>query len=342
MAKKLGFSELYERVVKRGRCTGCGPCSLVCPYEGVLEYVQGKPVLVGKCMNCGVCLKVCPRYELPIDELESLVFGRSRKPNEAFGVYKQVCVARSRDTTILRRGQDGGVVTSLLVSALGSGAIDGTVLSGIDSNRPWLPVPFVATTRQEIIASTGTRYSYSPNLLAIKDALSAGLISVGFVGTTCQIQAVRMIQRAHLRKYANIIAVTIGLFCTESFSYEDLMIKKVKEDLGIPLEDVIKINIKGSVLVYVKDGVQKISLKEVKRFSQPSCQYCNDFSVELADVSAGGIGLEGRTLIVIRSEKGMNAFKKAVKSGLLEVREVEKYRPSLELLIKLSNLKHSR
>ena len=50
-------------------------------------------------------------------------------------------------------------------------------------------------------------------------------------------------------KYVNPLKFTIGLMCTESFTYEDLMEKHIQEELGINLGDIKKINIKGKVLV---------------------------------------------------------------------------------------------
>jgi len=272
-----------------------------------------------------------------MEKLESFVFGRPRTGEESFGIFKRILVARSRDGEVIKKCQDGGVATALLLEALESGLINGAIVSGVDPNIPWLPVPKVATTREEIIASAGTRYSFSPNLLAVKEALAKGLKKVAFVGTPCEVQAIRMIQQVPLRKYGDVIRFTIGLFCTESFSYEGLMLKGVKEGLGLDLKNVAKVNIKGKVLISTESGdLYKIPLKEAKQFSETKCQYCTDFSAELADISVGGVGLEGWTLTVLRTDEGVSVFEEAVNSGLLEVKPTEEFGSAVDLLVKLS------
>ena len=337
-SSKLDFNELSNNVISRKLCVDCGACVAVCP-SNVLVYEQGAK-LVGECTNCGICIRVCPRYKSLVTEMENFVFGRQRKIEEDFGIYKQVLVARSTNEEILRKSQDGGVVTTLLISALESGLINGAITSRVDPTNPWLPLPSVATTRDELIANAGTRYSSSPGLIALKDCVKAGLDKIAFVGTPCQILAIRRIQK-FLPKYAKSLVFTIGLFCMENFSYNDLMISKIQNELGINLNDIKKTNIKGKFLIYLKTGeVQEISLKEIKKFVMPSCQYCGDFSAELADISCGGVGLDGWTYTVIRTDKGSKVFDNAVKGGMLKV-ESPGESPT-KLLVKLSKGKRSR
>ncbi|MBA7604428.1 hypothetical protein ES703_11550 [subsurface metagenome] len=342
MSNKSSFDELSNNVISRGLCTGCGACVAVCPLQNVLTYKHRGPKLDGVCINCGICTRVCPRYKSSVTEMENFVFGRQRKIEEDFGIYKQVLVARSTNEEILRKSQDGGVVTTLLISALESGLINGAITSRVDTTNPWLPLPSVATTRDELIANAGTRYSQSPGLIALKDCVKAGLDKIAFVGTPCQILAIRRIQK-FLPKYANSLVFTIGLFCMENFSYNDLMISKIQNELGINLSDIKKTNIKGKFLIYLKTGeVKEISLKETKKFIRPSCQHCGDFSSELADISCGGVGLDGWTYTVIRTGTGANLFYDTTKRDLLKVESAENFQTSTKLLAKLSRVKRSR
>jgi len=337
-SSKLGFNELLNKVISRRLCVACGACVAACP-SNVLVYEQGTK-LVGECKNCGICTRVCPRYKSLVTEMENFVFGRQRKIEEDFGINKQVLVARSTNEEILRKSQDGGVVTTLLISALESGLINGAITSRVDPKNPWLPLPSVATTRDELIASAGTRYSQSPGLIALKDCVKTGIDKIAFVGTPCQILAIRRMQK-FLPKYAKSLVFTIGLFCTENFSHDGLMISKIQNELGINLNDIKKINIKGKFLIYLKTGeVQEISLKEAKKFAMPFCQYCGDFSAELADISCGGVGLDGWTYTIIRTDKGSKVFDDAVKKGMLRF-ESPGESPT-KLLVKMSKGKRSR
>jgi len=272
--------------------------------------------------------------------VEEFVFGRQREENEDFGVHRRLVLAQANDKKILEKCQDGGAVTALLIHALKSGIIEGVALSGLSADRPLYPMPKLATTASEVLENAGTRYSYSPNMLALQEGVKRRIKSLAFVGTPCQIHAIRRMQMFPLKKYSNPLQFTVGLMCTESFTYSGLFEKHLKENMGVNLSDIKKMNIKGKILVYLKSGDEKsISLSEAKQYIRESCHFCTDFSAELADISAGGLGLSGWTFVVLRTEKGEKIFDSAVKTGMLKTRPVEEESFSLSLLTKLSNKK---
>ena len=337
---KLSFEEsLLDKVVLKEKCMGCSACVLVCPFS-CLEYIEEKPKLVKKCEICGICPRVCPRYEWQLSDLEKLVFGRERTPNEDFGVYQRLVLAQTTDKDVLSSCQDGGVVTALVTFALKNGTIDGALLSALGTDKPFYPTPVLTTTPEEVLRCAGTRYTYSPNLLAVQEAFKQKTKSLAFVGTPCQIQAIRKMEVAKLKRFTNKIKFTIGLMCTESFTYEGLMEKHIQQTLGVNLRDIKKMNIKGKVIVTTNSGdVKTISLAEAKQYTRKSCLPCTDFSAELADISAGGLGLNGWTLTIIRTETGRELFEAAVKAGLIQTRPVEEEKRASNLLVKLSKKK---
>jgi len=339
-ASKLSFEEsLLEKVTLKELCAGCGACVLVCPFS-CLDYFEENPKLVKKCEVCGICPKVCPRYDLSQPALEKLVFGRERNQEEEFGVHKRLAIAQSSNQNTLQICQDGGVASTLLTFALSNGIIDGAIVSATSVNKPWFPIPRLVSTPQEVLECAGTRYSYSPNILALQEAVKQKKKSLAFVGTPCQIQAVRKIEAVPLKKYSSLLKFTIGLMCTESFTYEGLMEKHIQGVLGVNLVDIKKMNIKGKVLVYTKSGeVKSMTLAEAKQYTRKGCIPCADFSAELADISTGGLGLSGWTFTVIRTEKGEDIFKGAGDAGMLKTRPIEEEKDALNLLIKLSRRK---
>jgi coenzyme F420 hydrogenase subunit beta len=330
------FEQTLANVVLSQSCTGCAACVVVCPFN-CLEYEKGKPELIGECEACGICSQACPRYHPSRRVLEKLVFGRERKREEEFGICQRVIVARSTDERILGLCQDGGVVTTLLTLAMKDKKIDGAAVSATDENKPLHPVPTLATTPQQILQSAGTKYFYSPNLLALQKGVEQDRKKLALVGTSCQIEAIRRIQKIPLKKYAEKLRLTIGLMCSGTFSYEELVENHIKTKLGINPSDITKINIKGNVLLKLNSGkTQTIPLKEAQRYIRESCLPCADFSAELADVSVGGLGLTGWSLVITRTETAEKLFTAAVNAGLLEVKPIEKEKRSLDLLIKLS------
>jgi coenzyme F420 hydrogenase subunit beta len=338
-AKKIDFqNSLLTEVVETGRCASCGTCVVTCPF-GSLELAKGKPSLVKECKVCGICAQACPRYNWAMAKAEDFVFGKIRNSEETFGVYRRIAIAQAKPGDIQKARQDGGAATAMLVAALQNGLIDGAVVSGRSQEKPFMPVPILATTAEKIIESAGTKYSCSSTLLALPEVIKQKKTQVAFVGTPCQIHAVRKMQMSGVKRFSAPIKYLVGLMCSECFDYEGLMETHIKGKLGINLNDITKMNIKGKMLVTTPAGTTAIPLADIKPYVRMSCSVCEDFSSELADVSVGGLGLDGWTFTIIRTEKGEELFTNAEKTGFLESKPVEEGSFSKGLLLKLTKKK---
>jgi len=336
---KIRFeASLATAVIESEKCVGCGACVVVCPFS-CLEYVKGKPRLVKECQACGICAQVCPRYEWSWANMENFVFGRARKREEEFGVYRRLAIAQATDGRILKVCQDGGVATALLLFALERGSIDSAIVAGTSKEKPFYPNPKLATTSEDFLEAAGTKYSCSPNVLLLTDVAKQKKANAAFVGIPCQIQAVRNMQMAGLKEYTASLKFLIGLMCSECFTYEGLMENHIRGKLGISLADIRKMNIKGKMLVTTDSGVTSIPLAEIRQYAQKSCSVCDDFSSELADISVGGLELDGWTFAIIRTEKGEALFSSAEKAGFLKTKIVDTKIKALNLLIKFSKRK---
>lgn len=303
-----------------------------------MGYRAERPVLIGDCKFCEICVKVCPRYDFDVGAVEERSFGRRREADEDFGVSRRIVVARSASGDVLKHAQDGGVATVLLKKALEDGIIDAALVSGFEASDPWVPVPKVASSTDDLMACAGTRYSFSPNLLALPEALKK-FKRIAVVGTPCTISGVRKMQLLGL-KLSKSIKLLLGLMCAECFSFDCLMKDRMAEN-GIDLHSITKVNIKGRFLVELRDGTtREIPLKDIKSCSRKSCAACDDFSSEYADISLGGVGLSGSTLVIARSSVGEGLLLDSL--GLLEVEGTEVTRPSLELVSRLSRAKRTR
>lgn len=337
-AKASFEDKLLKKVISEGRCSGCSACVISCPYD-CLEIVKGKPNLKKECRLCDICNRVCARLEWSWPEAEKSVFSRERKPEQEFGIYRRIAVARAKDDAVLKVCQDGGVVTALLRFALDSKSIDCAVESGIYRKKPLYPVPTVSTNLEDTLACAGTRYFYSHNILALPEA-EKKYANIGFVGVPCQVNAIRKMAMLKLKKYVAPVKVIVGLMCSECFTYEGLMESYISGKLGINPHDIQSMNIKGKLILTMKNGsTRSIPLAEVKQYSASKCAYCDDFSSELADISVGGLGLNGWTFVIVRTETGEKLFSAAEKAEVIETRDPSEENTALRLLYTLSRKK---
>ena len=243
------------------------------------------------------------------------------------GEYITMISARSTDAEILKRSQDGGIVTAAYIYGLENGLLDGAIVA--DTTEGFKPMPKIATTREGVLSARGTKYSVSPNMSIVKNAVKEyALEKVGFVGTPCQIIAMRKMMQypAAFRQTAENIGIVIGIFCMENFPY-NAMKTLIEQYAHIKMGDVLKTDIgKGKLFVYSKDGSEPIAIpiKETLPFEQKSCHVCMDYTSEYADFSTGSVGSpDGWSTVIIRTQKGKDYIDKMIAAGKLETKPVD-------------------
>jgi coenzyme F420 hydrogenase subunit beta len=345
------WAELYSEVVTSGLCTGCAACIVACPHD-VLGYdtTAGayKPFHLedelgpGGCSHglrgCTSCTRACPRFRDWETEADTFLFGRSRLPEEQSGVAKSVLLARATDPELLASGQDGGVVSAILLWCLEHDRVDAALVSMLEGDGTgWRAVPGVARTREQILAAAGSRYTYSANPLGYADAVAGGGERFALVGMGCQTSAPVVMRSRKAGKVGRRLGLSIGLMCSKTFDdsiFEDFFEAKY----GLARRDIAKINIKGVFQIWCRDGsYHEVPLKEGHAWTREGCKSCPDFAAEHADISTGGIGeLKDWTLTVIRTDLGQEIIDEMVAGGVLEVRPGEDDPAALALMGRLS------
>jgi coenzyme F420 hydrogenase subunit beta len=288
--------------------------------------------------GCDICTRACPRFRAWEVDSDLALFGRTRTAEEVAGISRGVWLVRATDPEVLGDGQDGGLVSALLVWGLDSGRIEGALTSRLSTTRLWDCEPFLATTRQEVLEAAGSRYTYAANPLAMRQAEERGLKRLALVGMSCQASINGTLAARRVNKYARRIELTIGLLCSKSFEYEGMR-RVLTEGYGIPLEDVAKVNIKGRFQVWRRSTGElvEIPLKRMQEATRAGCRLCPDFAAQHADISAGGLGQrDGWTLTVVRTARGEEWLEGARQAGVVSVRPGAEDPAAIALMGKLA------
>ena len=351
------WKHLFDEVVTSGLCTGCAGCVVVCPHD-VLGYDDKlgvyKPIQLedeyggaGDCSHgdkaCTTCTRACPRFRMWEPEIDEFLFGRQRTNEEASGIYKDVVLARASDPVLHEVGQDGGLVSAMLVYALEHDIIDAALVSYLEGDgSTWKAIPGVARNRDEVIASAGSRYTYSANTMAYKD-LEKNEERIALVGMSCQSSSPPAMKQRKAGKVARRISLNIGLLCSKTF--DDAIFEELFEaKYGLKKQDMRKMNIKGVFQIWMKNGdYHEVPLKECHAWTREGCKMCPDFAAEHADISTGGIGaFNDWTLTIVRTDTGRDLLERMHKDGWIELRPGDDDPGAIALMHKLSQKSRKR
>ena len=354
------WKELYDEVITSGLCTGCAGCVIACPHDVIgykhepgqykpfhLEEELGLDNCVHGEKGCTSCTRACPRFRAWEPEADMHLFGRVRTAEELSGIYKDVILCRASDDFVYDIGQDGGLVSAILIWALEHGYIDGALVSGLETSEGgeggWKAIPMVATNREEVLRGAGSRYTYSANTIAFDEATERGLKNLALVGMSCQTSIGPIMWSRKVGKVSRPIKLNIGLLCSKSFDdslFDELFYLKY----GLAKDLIKKMNIKGVFQIWMKDGsYHEINLKECHAWTREGCNHCPDFAAEHADISTGGIGdATDWTLTVVRSELGREIIVRMLQDGVIEAKPGDSDPGAIKLMHKLSERSRAR
>jgi coenzyme F420 hydrogenase subunit beta len=355
--EKLHWADLYKEVVTSGLCTGCAACIVVCPHD-VLNYNDGDGVYrpwkveadggptdcTHGVKGCTMCTRACPRFGSWESEIDTFMFGRERTEDEVAGVVGDILLVRAADPDVRDNGQDGGLVSAILIWALEHDIIDAALVSAVEGDgTSWKAVPAVARTRDEVLATAGSRYTYSANTLAYAEAVEGGAEKIALVGMSCQASVPAVMSARKAGKVARRLSLSIGLLCSKTFDdaiFEDLFEAKY----GLTRASIKKINIKGVFQIWTRDGeYHEVSLKEGHAWTREGCKACPDFAAEHADISTGGIGaFSDWTLTIVRTDQGREIMAGMIADGVVETRPGDDDPGAIELLHKLARVSRRR
>ena len=231
-------------------------------------------------------------------EIEQKSFGTTQ--DEDLGLY---CEIFSAKTDI--EGQDGGVVSKLLVKGFKQELFDTAIV--VRRRDGYCAEAVIAENPIDVLAAKGTRYLKVNVTKKLRELISQGKKRIVIVCTPCEAKASRIIQQS-LKNDCEI--TIIGLFCFEAFNRAKLK-DEIKARFNVDLDKVEKIQVKYGKFGMHFDGKEvSCKVKDLGVAAEGACRFCDDFTAQQADISVGSVGSKkGYSTVIIRTKAGEKLLK---------------------------------
>lgn len=325
-----------EGVVQAHLCTGCGACAHLRPEALQMvdvPRVGRRPLPIAEVTGGvrGEAVAACPgrRLEHPAGALTDAPFGGEWGP--VLGLFE----CWSTDPEVRHRGSSGGVVSALAAHAVTAGDHVGALQIQASAANPLLNETVLNRTYEGIVGAAGSRYSPASPCERL-DLVEAAEGPCVIVGKPCDIAAVRAASRLR-PALAQRVGLTLGIFCAGTPSTEGTV--QVIRGLGVDPEDVRSLDYRGEgwpgrFRVVTGSGERASTTYEeswgaLTKHRQWRCLICPDHTGEFADLGIGDPwyrtvrdGDPGRSLVVVRTERGRSALAAALADGALAGHEL--------------------
>ncbi len=324
-------------------CCGCGVCAYLYPEDIKMQDVASsgrRPAFIRKDKSGDIypkALTVCPGIH--VAHLPEILRqkGLLAPLVKSWGPVFELWEGYAADQEIRFEGSSGGVMSALALYCLEKENVAGVLHVAADEGNPHLNKTIFSETKESILSATGSRYSPASPCEQLKEIDNANAPCV-FMGKPCDVAAVKRLTDTQTG-WSEKIALSIACFCAGTPSTNGTL--EILAEMG--LEDTATLlslryrgcGWPGKPRVELKHGrnskkkVLELDYHEswggiLQKHRQWRCYICPDHTGEFADISVGDPWYRdateddpGRSLILIRTEKGRAVLQKAIASGYL-------------------------
>jgi len=332
-----------EDIVDWRLCLGCGACSYICTedkislvnivQEGIRPYRQ-----TTNCSGCNDCIEVCPTSQTDF----SILYNKEEPSDfeKDWGRIECIWEGHASDHEIRFKGSSGGALTALSLYCIEKENMYGVLHTGQDTENSILNSTRLSRTREDLMKTTGSRYSPASScdrLDLVENASSPCVI----IGKPAEIAAVRNAV-AIRESLSEKIGLTMSFFCAETPSTKATL--ALLDEVNEQSDRLKSIRYRGHgwpgyFTVRENSGTERSywiyqkAWAYLQKFRPWATQMWPDGSGELADISCGDPWYEkpdgknpGFSLIVARTPLGKRIVEGAILEGYLEATIAEKWK----------------
>jgi len=349
LLEKKSIPAVITEVVNNDLCIGCGVCVDACPSNALNVTWNNHGFLTATtngndCNADGVCISVCPFNPDPAeqqkdeDKIAETFLQNASKHHPKIGRYEGIYAGYSKKYRAT--SSSGGIATYIYDSLFTKGLIDHVVTVGESSDEAAHYAYRIISNKEELLSTSKTRY-HPVTLAHALEAIKSLECKVAISGVACFIKAVRLVQANDPILKEKITFLT-GIICggVKSRFFTDYLASRSGAEQGRYTKPEYRVkDPKSTASDYgfscesnSTDKTHFIKMREVGDmwgsglFKANACDYCDDVTTELADVSLGDAWLEpysrdgeGHNVIVARSGLVNEMLKEGQSSGDLEL-----------------------
>lgn len=324
-------------VVDWDLCTGCGACYYACDNRGVklvnIEGVGIRPHFESEaCAACTDCLSICPGYSVDVMAKAQAAAAAADWTDEC-GSALEIWEGNATDQEIRYRASSGGVLSALATYSLEQENMAFILHTGVDSEKPWLNKTVQSRSRSEILSRTGSRYAPASPCDGLGAIESSDRPCV-FIGKPCDTTAVSKL-RQHRPELDKKLGLVLSFFCAGTPSTKGTL--NLIKELDVPIDSIGGVRYRGEgwpgrfKVTYDQNSKQKSmsydeSWGKLSHYRPLRCHLCPDGVGRVADISCGDAwenytadGNAGRSIVIVRTERGREILHRAIAAKYVEL-----------------------
>lgn len=327
-------------VVDWGLCIGCGACYYACS-SGEIKLVNIESVGIrpqfnsDACASCTKCLSICPGYSIDANALAPAT--RATEAEHEFGPALEIWEGFAADPEVRHKASSGGMLSALSLFCLEQEKMGFVLHAGMDEAEPWKNVTVQSRNKKDILSRAGSRYApASPcdKLQLVEDSDRPCV----FIGKPCDTAAVNKL-RAEKPELDEKLGLVLSFFCAGTPSTKGTL--DLKRSMGVESTDINELRYRGEgwpgdfKIIYDDRTKQKSMSYEqswgfLADYRSLRCHLCPDGLGRVADISCGDAweshtqnGDPGRSIVLVRTERGRDILHRAMAAGYVELTRVD-------------------